>query len=494
MSSSQYGSGTSAREGSPSPPALTDGGSRADTPTPTPLSDPAAEVRAYLSESNHRLSHVAETGQLGPRPPRSLIKPAAGGVALDALVIPALEPSVYKSGIHFGGAPSSPQVRSFSGRSTPPAQSSPVSLHSLSSPLSLSRSATTTSDPSPVTPIVHSPRPVVTAPRTRFELDSDDDDFPEPTLPQIRFSPSPPNDDDDHIYDIYNPSSIISDYFYEDTNPAALFPDTPSVDSLHGSAAEYPTTADALYGSYPAYPSYHTSPAYTAYPNYPILTTQHQPPSHTWTPPKHPNYALHHAQSTSGGVQYYAPAGAIAAGAVAAPGGGTPLPAQPEPAAHAGGGHHWRQRSAEYRRANDGFEVRRLGAVAVVPRQTPASMLAVAPSDRPSPRGDASMPSSRPPSHSYAQRLSPPYSQPQSPSQPQPPSYAQRQREQHQYQPQQPREQPRSTSAELLRDYGGEPREARAAPRKLQKKARPNADHQRSQSTGAVSWLSGYGV
>jgi hypothetical protein len=52
----------SGREGSPSPPALTDGNSRSDTPN--------SDVRSnhtYLSQSNHRLSHVAETGQLGIR-------------------------------------------------------------------------------------------------------------------------------------------------------------------------------------------------------------------------------------------------------------------------------------------------------------------------------------------------------------------------------------------------------------------------------------------
>jgi hypothetical protein len=53
----------SIRKDSPSPPDLTDGTSRAETPL-------SADVRSnltVLSESNHRLSHVAETGQLAPR-------------------------------------------------------------------------------------------------------------------------------------------------------------------------------------------------------------------------------------------------------------------------------------------------------------------------------------------------------------------------------------------------------------------------------------------
>jgi hypothetical protein len=52
----------SGREGSPSPPALTDGNSRSDTPNSDIPSN-----HTYLSQSNHRLSHVAETGQLGVR-------------------------------------------------------------------------------------------------------------------------------------------------------------------------------------------------------------------------------------------------------------------------------------------------------------------------------------------------------------------------------------------------------------------------------------------
>jgi hypothetical protein len=52
--------GSSFRDSSPSPPTLTDGASRSETPG-------SAGQRGYLSESNHRLSHVAETGQLHPR-------------------------------------------------------------------------------------------------------------------------------------------------------------------------------------------------------------------------------------------------------------------------------------------------------------------------------------------------------------------------------------------------------------------------------------------
>jgi hypothetical protein len=239
MSSSRYGSGNSAREGSPSPPALTDGASRADTP----VSAEAAEVRAYLSESNHRLSHVAETGQLGPRPRAPLLKPPA--VALDALVIPTLDAGSYKAGFHFGTAvvpPTSPQVRSFSGMSSPspPAATgpSPVSLHSLSSPLSLSHSTSSPEESGPPTPIVHSPQPVVRS-TTRFDLDCDDETdiipaapkLPEPTLPRIRLSPTA---DDDDAYDAYNPAAIISDYFYDDRDHH--LPESPSIDSFHTAA------------------------------------------------------------------------------------------------------------------------------------------------------------------------------------------------------------------------------------------------------------------
>jgi len=62
--SSNLEEGSSVKDGSPSPPALTDGASLSDTPNSV---DPRPLLSPYLSESNHRLSHVAETGQLQPR-------------------------------------------------------------------------------------------------------------------------------------------------------------------------------------------------------------------------------------------------------------------------------------------------------------------------------------------------------------------------------------------------------------------------------------------
>jgi hypothetical protein len=115
-------------ECSPSPPALTDGASRSETPLST---DIRPHLSSYLSESNHRLSHVAETGQLYPRVRLPKV--------YDNMTLSGSDASSYRSTLHipYGG----PIYRTPSRLSTSPSPPSPMGssftdhrAHSLNSP------------------------------------------------------------------------------------------------------------------------------------------------------------------------------------------------------------------------------------------------------------------------------------------------------------------------------------------------------------------------
>ncbi|KAF2667959.1 hypothetical protein BT63DRAFT_480856 [Microthyrium microscopicum] len=141
--SSHYGESSTNRDGSPSPPALTDGASRADTPLSS--SDMRPALSAYLSESNHRLSHVAETGQLTPR----VRMPRAG----DSITVPSMNPAHYSaSTFNFAHHPP-PKVRS-------PTRGT---FNTLAPPGFTSFSESHL-------PTLHAPKPVLAANRPQFDL------------------------------------------------------------------------------------------------------------------------------------------------------------------------------------------------------------------------------------------------------------------------------------------------------------------------------------
>ena len=223
ISVSNYGQ--SVREGSPSPPALTDGVSRADTPV--------SEVRSnltYLSESNHRLSHVAETGQLGHR---------TRNLKYSETIIPAYgEPNIYRATFNFG-----PQMLRPS--SLKSSSSSPVSPPAMISPSSPSYIWSPTLPKSPLSPlrpthpnrpksqslsdsaipIVHAPKPVAVR-YPDFDVDALSSDPPNlnfdvnPTIPHIR---TPSGNFVLATSSLASPN--VSDYF-QDPPTSLLFPNS----------------------------------------------------------------------------------------------------------------------------------------------------------------------------------------------------------------------------------------------------------------------------
>lgn len=185
----------SVRDGSPSPPALTDGVSRAETPESGIRSDVRSNL-TFLSESNHRLSHVAETGQLGYRNRY----PKYG-----EMVIPAYgDPTTYRSTFNFNHSgsritsskttsPSPPLLMSSSYTWSPSTStSSPLLSPSKSMPPRSIRKRRSMSESQLQLPIVHAPKPVAAIKYPDFDIDALSSDPPnldfdfQPTIPHIR--------------------------------------------------------------------------------------------------------------------------------------------------------------------------------------------------------------------------------------------------------------------------------------------------------------------
>jgi hypothetical protein len=228
--SSHLGEGSSVRDGSPSPPALTDGASRADTPSSEHHRPMLSS--SYLSESNHRLSHVAETGQLQPRSRMS----RKG----DSIVIPALDPQTYKSTFSFAGGQSGP-LRS-------PLAFSP---HLLGPP---SPKGSQYSDSA--VPVLHAPQPVFVSRKTSFDLRS----YPPDMAPSDNQWPRPHirSSSGNILLAGHHPSPILSEYMSEayHENTEVINREQRGRHQAHqsdGVLSQYPTSVNtpeaAAYGS-----------------------------------------------------------------------------------------------------------------------------------------------------------------------------------------------------------------------------------------------------